>query len=143
MNKILFISFSFCVIILKTNAQMRDTTLNSNTFKVDAKSLFLKSKKQKTDAWILLGGGTVIAIAGYTMMVGSAKEANLISLPSGGSVIVFTIGAASMISSIPSFISSAKNKKRANLVLKNENAFFTPSIKLTKQFLAIGVKLEM
>ena len=46
-----------------TNAQMRDTTLNMNTHKVDANSLFQKSKNQKITGFILLAGGAALEVA--------------------------------------------------------------------------------
>jgi len=78
MKKILFISIvSLCAITLQTNAQMRDTTVNMNMHKVDANSLFQKSKKQKTAAWILLGGGAGLATAGHLRPLLPCSKKNL------------------------------------------------------------------
>ena len=76
-----------------------------------------KSKKQKTAAWILLGGGTA-------MTAGSIVWAsqNIFSTSSGPTVL-FVVGCVSMVGSIPLFIASSKNKKRAMSVsFKNESA---------------------
>jgi uncharacterized membrane protein len=53
---------------------MRDTTLNINTHKVDANSLLQKSKKQKSAAWILLGGGAGLTAVGFIIGVTEAAK---------------------------------------------------------------------
>lgn len=72
MKKILFICLSFCIILSKANAQMRDTTISNH--KVDAAMFMKKSKKQKSAAWILLGGGAGMAAIG--LMIGANQFSN-------------------------------------------------------------------
>ena len=64
-----------------------------------------KSKSQKTAAWIMLGGGLALDIAAAAW---GASHWN-----SSGPDFLFVIGSASMLGSIPLFIASSKNKKRA------------------------------
>jgi len=78
-----------------------------------------KSKNQKTAAWVLLSGGFALTAAGVIVGVDEAVNdlGNIFdpeAQPSSniGGVLFFTGGAA-MLGSIPFFISSAKNKKRA------------------------------
>ena len=68
MKKLSFICIVCLCAALQTNAQLRDTTLNMSTHKVDANALLQKSKKQKTAAWLLMGGGAGIAIAGLAII---------------------------------------------------------------------------
>ena len=55
MKKLSFICIVCLCATTQTNAQLRDTTLNMNTHKVDANSLLLKVKKTKNscmdNAW--------------------------------------------------------------------------------------------
>ena len=77
----------------------------------DSKDYYLnKSKSQKTIAWILVGGGiamttnTAADISGFIVLAGIISD----------------------IASIPFFISSSKNKKRAvALAVNNENILLT------------------
>ena len=43
---------------------MRDTTLNTDNYKVDAKSLFEKAKKQKQEHGYCSAAGAALAITG-------------------------------------------------------------------------------
>ena len=69
-----------------------------------------KSKKQKTTAWIMLGGGTAVGLIGLSKinLAGSDREIN--NTP--GTIMFFT-GLASSIASIPVFIASKRNKRMA------------------------------
>jgi len=64
-----------------------------------------KSKHQKTAAWILLGGGIALGVTGVIVDASNWES-------SGGDVLL-VLGGVSIISSIPLFIASGKNKKRA------------------------------
>ena len=116
---------------------------------VDQNALLLKSKKQKATAWILLGGGTVLTTAG--LIIGTTQVSkdlqnvfnpNYTSKNSAGSEIMFYTGAGIMLGSIPLFIASGKNKKKANVIINNEKAFFSPQLNL-KDFIAVGVKIKL
>ena len=68
-----------------------------------------KSKNQKTAAWVLLGGGTVLIGIGF--LVGDSKNASFDDAATGG--VLAGIGVLSTIGSIPLFIASGKNKRKA------------------------------
>jgi len=73
-----------------------------------------KSKNQKKAAWILLGSGGTIFISG---IIFQQKDSE------GIEASVSLIGTVVMISSIPFFIASSKNKKKAmSISFKNESA---------------------
>jgi hypothetical protein len=69
----------------------------------------IKSKNQKTAAWVLLGGGT--ALIGLGFLIGDSKNATFDDAGTG--IVLGGIGFLSMIGSIPLFIASGKNKRRA------------------------------
>ncbi len=76
-----------------------------------------KSKRQKTTAWVMLGGGASLILAG--LAVGNRNESSFSEAGTG--VILGGIGLVSMIASIPTFISAGKNKKRGmGLAFTNE-----------------------
>ncbi len=138
---ILILAISFCAII--THAQITDKKdMSANT--VDRDALLLKSKKQKTTGWILIGGGAGLTVAGFII---GQKEAIKDPLgfysgeqTSGAALIV--IGAASMVGSIPFFIASGKNKRKAELMLKNET-FLNPHLNLKNHYAALGLKIHL
>jgi hypothetical protein len=158
MKKLSFICIVCLCATTQTNAQLRDTTLNMNTHKVDANSLLLKSKKQKTAAWLMLGGGAGIAIAGLAIMIHDASyDASAVIttvftlglvIPeehkhSAAGPILAIAGTGAMLGSIPLFTSAAKNKRKANLMVKDENVFFNPQLNIKEHMLAIGVKINL
>ncbi len=69
-----------------------------------------KSKHQKTAAFVLLGGGSALVITG--LLVGNNQNSSFSD--AGAAVLVGGIGVLSAIGSIPLFIASAKNKRKAN-----------------------------
>jgi len=69
----------------------------------------LKSKNQKTAAWVLLGGGT--ALIGIGFLIGDSKNATFDDAGTG--VVLGGIGFLSAVGSIPLFIASGKNKRKA------------------------------
>src|SRR4030095_11137598 len=68
-----------------------------------------KSKNQKTAAWILLGGGVVLIGTGF--IVGDSKNSSFDDAAFGA--LLAGIGTLSAIGSIPLFIASGKNKRKA------------------------------
>jgi hypothetical protein len=83
-------------------------TISTAGFSQQPKTDYLeKSKKQKTTAWVLLGGGVALGV-GAAAWSGSNWE-------STGPDVLFVIAGASIIGSIPLFIASGKNKKKAEI----------------------------
>ena len=92
--------------------------LASHSLRAQTKDTWLlKSKHQKTAAWIMLGGGTTLFIVGgvvaahglFDLVSDPGKADNNVGV---GGVLAITGGAA-MLGSIPLFIASSKNKHRA------------------------------
>jgi uncharacterized membrane protein len=68
-----------------------------------------KSKKQKTGGWIMLGGGA--ALIGTGFLIGDREESSFDDAATGA--ILGGVGVLLMIGSIPVFIASGKNKRKA------------------------------
>ena len=76
----------------------------------DIKTHYLvKSKNQKTAAWVLLGGGT--ALIGVGFLIGDNKNSTFDDAATGA--VLGGIGFLSAVGSIPLFIASGKNKRKA------------------------------
>lgn len=129
------------------NAQvMKDSTSN---LKIDtnqlAQSYLKKSKSQKTAAWILLSAGAVATTAGVIIAANQVSHMDIFydSPPPDDATVVLTIsGTVAMLTSIPLFIASKKNKRKAHLYLNGGHAMISPNIKMGK-FYSVGVRLEL
>ena len=74
------------------------------------KDYLQKSKSQKSGAWVLLSAG--VALMGTGLLIGDSKKASFDDAGTG--VVIGGIGFLATLGSIPTFISSAKNKRKAN-----------------------------
>ncbi len=154
MNKIIFFSI-FLVIASTTFCQPIESspTLTKQEY-------LHKSKNQKTAAWFLLGGGFVLFTTGVaiaTKEAASELSGVLVSVfigapsqvkkKSNTSGILFYTGLASMVGSIPLFVSSSKNKKNATAIsasIKFEESFQAQQSAFNKiQFPAIAIKIKL
>ena len=77
--------------------------------------LLKKSKRQKTIAFVLIGGGSIAWLAGLNKYMN--QEDNM----DGGGEAAMIIGGTAALGSIPLFIISSKNKKKAmSMSFKNQ-----------------------
>ena len=79
----------------------------SNT--VTKSDLLTKSKKQKTTAYIMLGGG--VAAMGLGLLIGNRKNSSFGEAGTG--VVIGGLGFLSAVGSIPVFSSASRNKRKA------------------------------
>ena len=115
--KVLLLILIVFVSIAKTYCQNAETPALSKAYYLQ------KSKTQKTVAWVLAGSGFGMMITG-AVINSSQNMGNLVGAFLGETPVnenkglwLFYLGGAAAITSIPLFISSHKNKKRAtNLV---------------------------
>ena len=163
MKKLSFICIVCLCATLQTNAQLRDTTLNMSTHKVDANALLQKSKKQKTAAWLLMGGGAGIAIAGLAIIshdaswntsqafsasfttfftLGYVTPTPVVYKHSAAGPILAIAGAGAILGSIALFNAAAKNKRKYKLMLNNETIFFNPQINLKEHLVVATLKIN-
>jgi hypothetical protein len=110
-----------------------------------------KSKSQNTTAWLLLGGGATSSAIGIIIGFKEATDsfASIFSTeieePSSTGTVLFIAGAVTMLSSVPFFIASTNNKKKASNLsgfLKMENRPLLYQNNLSKSaYPAIGIKI--
>jgi len=102
-----------------------------------------KSKNQKTAAWVLLGGGTVLM--GTGALIGSGQNASFGDAGTG--VVLGGIGFLATIGSIPLFIASGKNKRKANNITGKIKMEGSPSFQnhslVNKSFPVFSVKMSL
>ncbi len=101
-----------------------------------------KSNGQKAGGWLLVGGGTVVlaitAISSASnVCIGTGCTKN--SFP----IVPVSLGAAMMVGSVPLFIASGKNKRKANLILKEETVFFNPQLNIQEHLVSFGIKITL
>ena len=135
MRKIIIVALLLIISAASFGQQTTTVTLPVKT------DYLKKSKKQNTAAWILLSGGfaftstgIIVGINGTTdEIVGifTGEKSNKLEIGAG----FFFTGLAAMIGSIPLFIASTRNKRKANTVsasFKIETGSFVRQAGLTK-----------
>ena len=115
MKKLVFMILTSCLFFQYSHAQkFKDSLRNLNDY--DLGTYYLKkSKQQKTIGWILLGAGVSLTIVG-----GQQVSKDIFSESSGGEALML-IGNLSALASIPVFLSAAKHRGRAEILLRNQN----------------------
>lgn len=113
MNKIIL---SLCIICFSATAFSQTET---DSIPVTKEDYLKKSKNQKTAAWILLGTGVVLDIAGI-VTTGNNADKELGNLFSGkqsvnhtSEYILYITGTAALAGSLTLFIAAKRNKKKA------------------------------
>ncbi len=128
-------------------------TLSTSIFSQDISREFYlaKAKNQNTAAWVLLGGGFTFTAAGF--IGGSTSFMNQLDAGFNGeqdkgyrtSNVFFILGISSMLSSIPFFVASSGNRKKAATVFfKLESApSVLKEVPVNNNIPAIGIKLRL
>lgn len=96
-----------------------------------------KSKSQKTTAYSLLIIGGVGVGAGF--LIGDSKNSSFSA--AGAGAILGGLGFLSMLGSIPLFLASSKNKRKASLVLNSGNIQYRPGV--NTKLLNIGIAVSL
>ena len=116
MKKII-LSLACLVTFFTSTAQQLPQKNPSGLSDVELGQFYLqKSKSQKTGAWILLGVGLALQFAGSL-----SYADNLFEESTSGADAMMLGGTIASIASFPLFISAAKNKGRAEILLRHEN----------------------
>jgi len=92
------------------NTSYSDTPVNNHDL------YLVKSKNQKTTAWVLLSGG--VALMSTALLIGNRQNSSFDEAGTGA--VIGGIGVLAAIGSIPLFISSSKNMSRAQLSVSSQ-----------------------
>src|SRR5215203_3768979 len=134
MKKMVLIILTSCLFFQSGYAQkFKDSLMRLSDY--DLGTYYLKqSKNQKTIGWVLLGAGVTSTIVG-----GQQASKDIFNESSGEAWAIF--GALSTVASIPVFLSAAKNKGRAEILLRNQNIPLT-HVSGTR-LLSVGIGLPL
>lgn len=91
--------------LMTTSSFCQETKINQY---LTQQNYLQKSKKQKTAAWILLGGGVAVVVGSAILDVSSDWSKSETPY-----LVGIYIGGASMLGSLPLFITSSRNKRKA------------------------------
>lgn len=103
-----FICLYILLLAISVSAEGQEKGANRLMTKQD---YLTKSKRQKTAAWLCLGAGTVSGIAGLASFNFAGSDDGNVN--NTGASVLFVTGVAAVITSIPLFKASSRNKKRA------------------------------
>jgi hypothetical protein len=119
------------LLVFTTNLLAQESVKNRNYY-------LGKSKRQKTAGIILLTGGSLAV--GIGLAIGNGKESSLDDAMTAG--IIGGMGLFSMVGSIPLFIASAKNKRKANLAFYTGSRF-DPLAGINKRMIMAGISISL
>lgn len=124
-------------------------TITNNATVAGYSELMHKSKKQKTAAWICLGGGLalfttaiIIDVVYSPIIVISSIESGPQSLPVSGQILAI-VGASAITTSIPLFVAASKNKHKAKLMLTNQKTAIGLPIAVPKNITSVTLSVPL
>jgi hypothetical protein len=103
-----------------------------------------RSRYQKTAAWLMLGGGTALAVFGIQKAVNAP-----VIIPNGTGkegetgAILFFAGAGTVLGSIPLFIASGRNKRKGLSMSVNREQSFVPDPARRNSFVALQLRIGL
>lgn len=141
MKKLIFV-LTFIGLICNLNAQVNPGEIQKPMTDFELGQYYKqKSKNQKTTGWVLLVGGAAL-ITGGMLIADNASLDEDVAI--AGASIALLGGTASMIASIPVFISASRNKGRAEILLKQNNIPLSLESKrnIPVKSLGIGIRIS-
>ena len=134
--------------VFKINAQINQLDSSISEQHKMADLLLKKSKRQETTAWILISGGAGVLIAGSIIGTNAVKNYstddpfNIFPRGSLAGAGMILGGLAAMAASVPFFIASDRNKRKANLIFQNESQSFLHQLHKRNNY-SVGVSLTL
>lgn len=160
MKKFMMILFVLSMLSHSIIAQVDTVNKISSPVMMTSDYYMKKAKTHKTIAWSMLGGGLATSVIGaivwpdgyatgiltYFVTFGLAGE-DVLPTPEeerkanlAGNLMI--TGAVIALGSTPFFIVSSKNKRKASLLLKQENVMLTPNLKSGYQLNQVGITID-
>ncbi len=100
----------------------------------------IKSKQNKTAAWICLGSGIVMIGAGMAINMGGGVLDNDTTNNNEGLWLSY-VGAATTLVSIPLFIKSGSHKRKAKLSLKGDSVSFGNIVLEKSNYISVALTI--
>ena len=126
--------FSFFLVFLLTFQHSQSQVIDTSTDKSPQESydyFSLKQKRQKIGAWICIGSGVGLFIGGMAIGTDGITELDGSKAGTGGGMTI--VGIAAAVASIPLFIVSASNGRKARASLKTDTVTLrTQNIEIPK-----------
>jgi len=135
MKKIILILIG-SFLVLSSYSQTLNPTLTKDAY-------LQKSKKQKTTGWVLFTGGTTMALIGGLVFSDNFDYGSDAATDSSGYLVLG--GVFVDLLSIPFFISSAKNARKAASISLNTQKLSLPvyNISIPKQQMALTLRIGL
>jgi hypothetical protein len=113
----------FAILLLVSAASFSQQTNPSQPF--IREGYLKKSKSQKTAAWVLLGGGFAVTVVGVGITSNHLWDEVIYDTENTKGEGVVIAGLALMAGSVPLFIASGRNRRKAfSVSMKNEKIYF-------------------
>lgn len=143
---ILILITCFCLSCETSSAQIMDTAQAMKHTVKTADFLLKRARTQKAIAWTLLGVGVGTAALTSIIIRNSDPLRVLENIASdkgsfGGVFII--AGGALMVSSVPLFIASGRNRRNAQLMIRKENTGFSMPAILKMNNWSVGIRIDL
>ncbi len=136
------LAFTVVVLLLTQSltAQNDSSIITSPSIVKNSDYWFKKAKISRTTGWILLGAGAVVTtIVSSRNYTGSGSP--LDGLAAAGDQTIGTL--ITIACSTPFFINSAKKKKKAKVLLKQEQVTLNPYYKKSVNLYQAGITIDL
>lgn len=143
MKKALFLIAVFIPVTIQLSAQKLTDSLQSQ-LKVESQNIYLqRAKQQRTTGTVLLAGGLTLGSIGLLISIsqlGDMLSERKHSYSNAGDVLNL-LGGVLTVTSIPFYIASSENKKKAKLVLGNSSTAVTPDFRFQQTTIGLSIAL--
>jgi hypothetical protein len=143
-----FLLFTFLFLSLTSGAQQRRTRYDEDERLIQRLSmedqgfaLLHKSKRQRTLGWINLVGGPALTVVGFSVLSKQDMTKDDPGIYIGAAFV--GAGMSTTLLSIPLHIAASKNKKKGNLIIKeNTTAFGDVKLK-SLRYTSLGISIAL
>jgi hypothetical protein len=129
---LLFLSGTVC--LLRLSAQQANDSLQVMNNAERHHFYLNKSQSQRTIGWVCLSGGIIMGVVGLGQMAN-----NLFSDNNKGEALTIA-GACVTVISVPLFIASGRNRRKAQLALSGQSVSF---LNQTKTIISLGMTIPL
>ena len=142
MKKTILLALVCLCTVQLIHAQEIKDSLAPNRVRSDKLSIqyLNKGKSLETIGFVLIGAGMAATIGGF---YGTRNNFNLFSGTGFGYVILWAVGVSALATGIPVLINGFRYKRKAQLVLHNENVFRTYHVPIKQNVFSVGIAFNL